>query len=355
LAISLRIPTNYLIQYIKTILIADTQHALDKLKTVLLNLNNQREMYTKNNTYCFQLFMIGLLLTIILSCNKDEGSSKNDPIITWANPADINFGTPLSNVQLNATANVSGKFSYTPAIGAKLSIGVNQDLKVDFTPTDPTKYNTVSKNVKINVIALTVTDIDGNTYNAIIIGTQIWMSENLRTTKYRNGVSIANVNDSIAWASLSTGAYCWYNNDAITNKATYGALYNWYAVANSNNIAPSGWHVPTDTEWTTLITFLGGQAISGGKMKETGTSHWNSPNEGATNESGFTALPAGYRYGNDGNIGMFSYIGKSVYFWSNTQTSATEARYRRISNDHAYCDGYFVEKKLGFSVRCIKD
>jgi len=136
----------------------------------------------------------------------------------------------------------------------------------------------------------TVTDIDGNVYKTIQIGTQTWMAENLKTTKYRNGDPIPNVADYAAMSILTTGAYCWLHN----NKATYevfGAFYNWYAASDNRNIAPTGWHVATNAEWNTLVSFLGGRDVSGIKLKETGTYHWPIPNDKATNESGFTALP----------------------------------------------------------------
>ena len=134
---------------------------------------------------------------------------------------------------------------------------------------------------------LTATDIDGNVYHTVTIGTQIWMVENLKTTRYNDGSPIPFVTDSSSWSNLTTPGYCWYNNDT-TNKNTYGALYNWFAV-NTGKLAPTGWHVPTDDEWTTLTTYLGGESIAGGKLKETGTTHWRTPNAGATNEIGFTA------------------------------------------------------------------
>ena len=116
----------------------------------------------------------------------------------------------------------------------------------------------------------TVTDIDGNVYHTVTIGTQTWMVENLKTTKYNDGTAIPLVTDSTAWLNLTTPGYCWYNNDAATYKNTYGALYNWFTV-NTSKLAPSGWHVPTDAEWTTLITYLGGETVAGGQMKSTGT------------------------------------------------------------------------------------
>ena len=299
-----------------------------------------------------QLLVIGLFLTTVNSCQKEEDPIvKEDPVITWANPADITSGTLLSETQLNATAEVPGTFIYTPGIGTMLSEGANQDLKVDFTPTDETVYNSANKTVKINVIALseTVTDIDGNVYNTVTIGTQTWMLENLKTTKYNDGTDIPNITDVGTWEGLLTPGYCWYEND-IDNKATYGALYNFYTV-NTAKLAPTGWHVPTDEEFTTLTDYLGGAYIAGGKLKEAGTEHWYSPNAGATNETGFTALPGGFR----SQYGLFDFIKSGGFWWSATEGSATEAHGRAM-----YYDGRDVwidygSKNFGASVRCIKD
>lgn len=326
----------------------------------------------KNKFLFIQLIMIGLLLTLTNSCKKDDTTStKKDPIITWANPADITVGTLLSATQLNATADVPGNFVYTPAVGASLAVGANQDLKVDFTPTDVATYNVASKTVKINVTQPTgdggvtsavfnttktygtMTDQNGNTYKTITIGTQTWMAENLRVTKYRNGDPIPNVTDNTAWATLTTGAYCSYGNTANKDDiASYGRLYNWYAASDSRNIAPLGWHVPTDAEWTTLTTYLSGATVAGGKMKEAGTTHWTSPNTSATNESGFTALPSGYRGTNDGT---FNYLGNYGNWWSSTAYGAANAWFRFMDYFTAYCcrDDYL--KQNGFAVRLVKD
>ncbi len=196
----------------------------------------------------------------------------------------------------------------------------------------------------------TVTDIEGNVYKTINIGTQIWMAENLKTTKYSNGDPIPNVTDGY-WTSLTTGAYCWYNNDAAI-KAIYGGLYNWYAVADSRNIAPTGWHVPTDAEWTTLTTFLGGDAIAGGKLKETGATHWLNENVGATNESGFTDLPGGFRFGDNG---AFGYFGNTCENWSNTQIGLSYARHIYMIRSDYTCLRSSADKRSGFSVRCVRD
>ena len=164
---------------------------------------------------------------------------------------------------------------------------------------------------------VSVTDINGNVYNIVTIGTQTWMAENLKTTKYNDGTAIPNVTVDATWAALTTGAYSDYSNTPA-NSTTYGRLYNWYVVDNNpatkvasnggKNVCPTSWHVPTDAEWTILTTYLGGESIAGGKLKETGTAHWNSPNTGATNETGFTTLPSGLRY-YDGSYFLIGYDG----------------------------------------------
>jgi uncharacterized protein (TIGR02145 family) len=193
-----------------------------------------------------------------------------------------------------------------------------------------------------------VTDIDGNIYPTVKIGEQVWMAENLKVTKYNDGTAIPNVTDNTVWAALTTGAYCWYNNDATTYKATYGALYNWYAV-NTNKLAPTGWHVPIDEEWTTLTNYLGGVDVAGGKLKEVGTTHWQSPNTGATNETSFTALPGGYRDNNYTDIKNIS------GFWSSTIYPQWNAALDRIfiySITSVYI-GNPRSRANGLSVRCV--
>jgi len=196
----------------------------------------------------------------------------------------------------------------------------------------------------------TVTDIDGNVYQTVTIGTQVWMAENLKVTHYRNGDPIPNVTDNTEWQGLSTGAYCNYDNDEH-NVATYGRFYNWYAVDDSRNIAPEGWHVPSDAEWQTLVDFLGGDAVAGGKMKEAGYTHWLSPNTGATNESGFTALPDGYR----NYLGTFNYIGYDAYFWSSTVDYGSIAWARLLNYNYSVVYRYHNVNRSGYSVRCVKD
>ena len=206
-----------------------------------------------------------------------------------------------------------------------------------------------------------VTDIDGNLYNSVIIGTQEWMKENLNVSKYSDGTIIPQVTDPTAWANLTTGAWCYYNNDPA-NGAIYGKLYNWYAVAGIHDndtttpnkvLAPVGWHIPTDTEWTTLTTFLGGESVAGGKLKSTGTNLWISPNLGATNISAFTGLPGSYR--SLGGGFPFSGIGDRGNWWSSTELTTINAWYRTLN----YCCGevgtFNGDKKYGSSVRCIRD
>jgi uncharacterized protein (TIGR02145 family) len=210
----------------------------------------------------------------------------------------------------------------------------------------------------------TVTDIDGNVYNCVTIGTQFWMAANLKTTKYNDGTSIPIITDNVTWAGLTSPAYCWYNNDPTTYKDVYGALYNWYAIdvaSNSGkNVCPTGWHVPSDNEWHTLALYLDVNAvlsdpeslIAGGKLKETGTTHWLSPNTEATNESGFTALPGGFRY-----TGAFDLIGLNGYWWSSLEFDARTAQSRGLNSNSSYFSRfpYGSDKQDGFSIRCLKD
>ncbi|NLD95230.1 MAG: hypothetical protein GX639_21480 [Fibrobacter sp.] len=195
-----------------------------------------------------------------------------------------------------------------------------------------------------------VMDNDGNLYATVTIGTQVWLVENLKTTKYRDGTPIPNVINNTDWSNLLTPGYCWYNNNG-QNKEPTGALYNWYTV-NTGNLAPAGWHVPTDAEWGTLETYLGGSSVSGGKLKVTGTTYWESPNNGATNESGFSAFPGGDR---DGGGGTFSSFSMSGVWWSTTELDTDNAAYcymTALSARFFRSDG---TKKCGFRVRCVRD
>ncbi len=198
------------------------------------------------------------------------------------------------------------------------------------------------------------TDIDGNNYNTITIGSQVWMVENLKSTHYNDGSKIPLNTDNYSWYTLTTPAYCWYNNDSIQYKSTYGALYNWYSIDNASNggknVCPTGWHVPLDTEWASLIAYLGGENNAGSKLKEEGTAHWLLPND-ATNESGFTALPGGRRE----NLGAFSLLGMNGDWWSATENNATTSWYLDLyygGNRAGISTNY---KLNGCSIRCLRD
>jgi len=191
----------------------------------------------------------------------------------------------------------------------------------------------------------TVVDTVGNVYKTVKIGNQWWMAENLRTTKYRNGSDIVNVTDSLVWSGLKTAAYC-YNKNNVDNGSTYGALYNWYAVNDARKLAPKGWHIATDEEWSALVTFLG--LTPGTKLKsKTG---WTSGN--GIDSYGFSALPGGNR----GNGGVFENIGTFGFWWSSTElTSTNNAWFRYINNANPSVDKNYVNKSNGYSIRCVKD
>jgi uncharacterized protein (TIGR02145 family) len=198
----------------------------------------------------------------------------------------------------------------------------------------------------------TMTDQDGNKCKTIQIGTQVWMAENLKVTKYRNGDPIVSTTPStLSISGEINPIYQWPGMNDAGQVATYGRLYTWYAVTDSRNIAPAGWHVASLTEWTTLRDSLVGETLAGGKLKETGTTHWLSPNFGATNESGFTALPGGLREPS----GVFYTNGQSSNWWTSTEKTAPNGW-------QAYTDAVSgtllllnSNKSVGYAVRCIKD
>lgn len=198
-------------------------------------------------------------------------------------------------------------------------------------------------------VPLSCIDIDGNAYPIISLGNQVWMAENLRVTKYRNGDPIPNVTGNAAWGALTTGAWCWYDNNQAAN-AIYGAMYNWYAVTDSRGLCPEGWRAPTDAEWTAFTDMLGGESFAGGKLKAT-SSLWNAPNTAATNLSGFSALPVGFRHTN----GAFNSIGSLGYFWSSIENSTTIAWYRSLTYNYSLVYTGLTNKGYGFSVRCLRD
>jgi uncharacterized protein (TIGR02145 family) len=193
------------------------------------------------------------------------------------------------------------------------------------------------------------TDIENNVYNSVTIGTQIWMKENLKTTKTNDNTSILNITGNNTWSTSVQAGYCWYNNEKDNYKDYYGALYNWYAI-NTGNLCPVGWHVPSDGEWSTLVNYLGGQDVAGGKMKEIGTSFWQSPNSGATNESGFSALGGGQR-----SPGFYELM-LSGRWWSAIEADYSFAWATVIGYNTTYVLlNWRAGKGTGLSVRCLKN
>ncbi|MBN2610809.1 MAG: fibrobacter succinogenes major paralogous domain-containing protein [Bacteroidales bacterium] len=234
----------------------------------------------------------------------------------------------------NLTGLSAGTLYYVRAYATN-GIGTSYGLQLSFYTTFP---------------RLVMIDADSNIYEVDTIGSQIWISENLKTTRYNDGSNIPLISDISGWSTRIAPAYCWYNNEEAIYKSQYGALYNWYTI-NTNKLCPTGWHVPTDADFTTLITFLGGDTIAGGKLKEAGTTHWISPNTGATDEYGFTALPGGYRRYN----GVFAYVGYYGYWWGSTSVNADNAWDRNLNYNHDDMIRENSNKKCGFSVRCLKD
>lgn len=205
---------------------------------------------------------------------------------------------------------------------------------------------------------ITLTDVDGNVYSAIYIGTQVWMTENLRTTKFNDKTKINVVTNNSTWSTATAPAYCWYNNDTA-NKHLYGAIYNWYA-AGSKKLCPSGWHVPTHSEFKTLERHLGMTQAEADKMDWRGTNQgtqmknntgWDNAGNG-TNSSGFSALAGGYRWA---QTGEFFNLGTLSYWWTSTENNSTEGLYRRLDGNQIKVYAQGVKKSGGKYVRCVRD
>lgn len=317
-------------------------------------------------------FLAVAILTLLLSCSKDDSTSTTvAPLV----PSNL-IGTVVSSTKINlswtdnSNNETSFKIERKTGTGAFAVVGTTATDIATFSDTALTSgttyvYRVYSNNTAgnsltySNELTLTtattttlcgnVTDIDGNVYPSVSIGTQCWMQTNLNVSKYRNGDEIPQVTDPTAWANLTTGAWCYYENNTA-NGTVYGKLYNWYAVNDPRGLAPTGYHIPSDAEWTTLTTFLGGETIAGSKMKA--TTLWTSPNTGATNSSGFTGLPGMNR----DNYGIFPDAGNFGIWWSSTEFNDSNAwdHYLYYNNGFAY-RGSGGSKKGGFSVRCLRD
>ena len=270
-----------------------------------------------------------------------SGSSDNeDPLsslqVRWDWENDGIWDTEYSTIKLN-----THQYSTLGTKTVKLEIEDSGGL------TDYTTGQVLVTTIETG----TVTDIDGNVYPTVKIGNQWWMAGNLKVTNYRNGDYIPHLTDNAQWTDFAIGAYCNYDNDE-GNVSAYGCLYNWYAADDSRNIAPQGWHVPTEAEWQTLVNYLGGSSVAGGKMKEAGTSHWDSPNSGATNESGFSALPGGLRYDVNGD---FYYMDQAAYFLSTSAYDDYTVWYVGLSSSWREANIERLGKHQGYSVRCVRD
>jgi uncharacterized protein (TIGR02145 family) len=263
---------------------------------------------------------------------------------------------------IKPNSNSAGAFTYTSSntaiatvSGNTVTIKAKGQTTITVTQAASGNYAVGSTSAVLTVTDRpatgTVTDVDGNVYATIKIGTQTWMIENLKVTHYSDGTPVPNVTDDNTWKGLLTGAYCNYNNDVAMGKI-YGKLYNWYAVTNPHLLAPAGWHIPTDAEWNTLYNYIGGTRESGQKIQEQGTTHWTA-NTGATNSTLFTGLPGGTR-DFEPFYGVFTSIGSDGMWWSTTPAGTTNAVYMDL-----YVKGYFERhedrKYYGYSVRCIKN
>ncbi len=314
------------------------------------------------------------LAPVATSGNYTDLNSKPTlaPVATSGNYTDLNSKPSLAPVA--TTGNYDDLLS-KPELSAIATSGIYEDLlnkpqlfdgtwqNLSNKPTTVAGFgisdaatkayvDSIKLELKLEMFAeLGVDDMDGNSYTTVKIGNQIWMAENLKTTKYNDNTPIPNVTGDAEWAALTTPGYCWQENN-ITNKDVYGAIYNWHSV-NTGKLCPSGWHIPSNSEWAVLVNFLGGSASAGGKMKEAGYIHWSDPNTGATNESNFTALPGASRGYPSG--GFSQTIGLYGIWWTSSVISSNTAQRWYLSNTSASIVNDWSYKADGLSVRCIKD
>ena len=284
-----------------------------------------------------------ILLSIISFCALGQtlqNINKNTGTVS-------NVLTTIDSIRFNGS---STNMEVVLQNGTVESHSISDIINVNFISVSQSQHSCGATNVHNPAETYgSMTDQQGNVYKTIVIGTQEWMAENLKTTVYRNGNAIDNIIDNTQWIGLTTGAWASYNNDSQYD-CPYGKLYNWFAVADPRHVCPTGWHEPTVAEWTTLTNYLGGEPVAGDKMKTTGTQYWFDPNQDATNESGFSGLPGGYR----SSGGDFYSVGYSGYWWSSSEDS-TSAWYRSMSFSSGAASQDSNDKHFGYSVRCLKD
>lgn len=251
-------------------------------------------------------------------------------------------GVGIGSYTSNLTGLIEGATYYVRAYAIN-SAGIAYGNQIAFTSETDAYLNS-----SLNYNSLT--DQNGNTYATIQIGTQVWMAENLGATTYANGDPIPNVTNSTQWSGLTTGAWSYYNANSIYDNP-YGKLYNWYAVTDPRNVCPVGWHVPTDAEWSILSAYLGGQGVAGDEMRSVGYNYWAFPNTGATNQSGFSGLPGGYR----NSLGSFGLLLSRGYWWSATALTPSAALGRDLLGSNPNFFQNTDSKTCGYSVRCLMD
>lgn len=294
-------------------------------------------------------FILGFCL---LSCGDDSNPEAPGkmPHITSITPTTAKIGDVITISGDNFQAAQGTSFVSFNSLKATTYLGWGD---AEITVQVPTGANSGKLSVTVEALKSNENDFTLSTSvidEAVTIGTQVWKTKNLDVEQYRNGDTIPQVKDSTQWANLKTGAWCYYNNDAATG-AIYGKLYNWHSVNDARGLAPAGWHVASSAEWSTLIRYVGGGSVAGGKLKEAGTTHWSSPNTSASNENGFSALPGGSR----GSSASYLGIGTDGIWWTSTESVSTSAMSTYLMYNYAIVLSHAGYKEFGFSVRCVKD
>lgn len=321
-----------------------------------------------NTTYYFRSFVI-IESVPRLSIIRQFTTKDATPVVNTGNASRINSVSAILNGTVNAkelTTTVTFEYGLSTSYGSLIDdnqIGGSNEVQVSAyidNLTDATTYHFRIKAVNDagtaygDDISFTtperLTDADGNEYNVVIIGAQMWMQENLRTTRFNDDSDIPLVTGNYEWTLLSSPAYCYYNNDENNYRDRYGALYNWHAV-NTGILCPQGWHVVSDGGWSDLTAYLGGENIAGGKLKEDGTELWEPPNSEATNETDFRAVPGGFR---NETTGAFSEIGQNSYYWTSTENSTDDSWLRSLHYNDGNVSRTYGSKRQGYSVRCVK-